>query len=46
MTEAEETVDDLNIKIETKVFCLYHLRIKTTVDLNTSAQHNRLQNVC
>jgi len=46
MTQAEETVDDLNIKIETKVFCLYQLRIKTSVDLNISDEHNRLQNAC
>jgi len=46
MTEAEETVDDLNIKIESKNFCLYQLRIKTTVDLNISAEYNRLQNPC
>ena len=44
MTEAEDAVDDLNIKCESKDFCLYQLRMKTTVDLNISAEQNRLQN--
>jgi len=46
MTGTEDAVDDLNIKCETKVFCLYQLRIKTSVDLNISAEKNRLQNPC
>ena len=44
MTETEDAVDDVNIKCETKVFCLYQLRMKTTVDLNISAEQNGLQN--
>jgi hypothetical protein len=40
MTEAEETVDDLNIK---KLIQLPD-EAKTVVDLNISAEHNRLQN--
>ena len=45
MTETEDAVDDLNIKCETNVFYLYWLRIKTTVDLNISAEQNGLQNL-
>jgi hypothetical protein len=46
MTEAKETIDDLNIKIETRFFCLYQLRIKAVVDLNKSDEQFRLQNPC
>ena len=42
MTEAEETVDDLNIKNLYSSFPSLLDETKTVVDLNISAKHKRL----
>jgi hypothetical protein len=46
MTEAEETVDDLNIKNWYNVFPSLTDEAKTFVDVNISAEHNRPQSPC
>jgi hypothetical protein len=46
MTEAEETVGDLNVKMFDTAFLSLQAEAKTAVDINISAEHNRLQNPC
>ena len=46
MTESEKTFDDLNSEKWDIVFLSLPADSKTAVDLNISAQHNRLQYPC
>ena len=46
MTEAEETVDDLNSEKWDTVFLFLPADCKTDFNLNKPAEHNWLQNPC
>jgi len=43
MTEAEETVVELNIKVKVTFFCSLATEAKAFVDINISLDHNRIR---